>query len=172
MARTQKNMRGRTSKVRGFSMLVHAYFRSPEYAELSPRAVKALVDLSCPYRGGNNGDLCAARKIMLPLGWKSQSQLVKALDELLAKGWITITRMGGKHVARLYAVSFIGIDACGGKLDVSPCSVPSHLWKHERRAPVIAMPRSGRRVIKKDVPLRAVQSEPPCGSMERAKHAY
>ena len=169
--RTQENMRGRTTKVVGFSMLIHAYFQSREYAELSPRAVKLLVALYCQYRGSNNGDLCGAWSIMSKRGWTSRSQLEKALDELLAKGWISMTRQGGKRVPTLYAVSFQPIDHCGGKLDVAPCATPSHLWKRDKRAPVIEIPRSGRRVRKKAVSLDTGQCNPRCGSIQRAVNA-
>ncbi len=172
MARTLEKSKGRSSRARSFSMLIHAYFQSSEYAELSARAVKALIDLYCQYRGNNNGDFCAARKFMLPLGWKSQSQLAKALNELLEKGWITITRQGGRRVATLYAASFLGIDACGGKLDVAACSTPSHLWKRENRQPGAEIQRSGRRVIKKGVNLDTVQCAPCRGSIERAANVH
>lgn len=136
-------------------MLVHEYFRSPEYARLSPRAVKALVDIYTQFRGKNNGDLCAAWTIMAPLGWTSKDQLAKSIEELLADGWIVITRMGGKRVARLYAVTWLGIDYCDGKLDVKPNPVPSMAWRQP--AKVIRLPRP------------TGQSAPPHGSMETAK---
>lgn len=165
-------MKGRSSKTRGFSMLIHAYFQSNEYAELSARAVKALVDLYCQYRGGNNGDLCAAWSIMSKCGWTSRSQLEKALDELLAKGWISVTRQGGRRVPTLYAVSFLGIDACGGKLDVSPCPMPTHLWRRDRRVPLIETPPSDRKVRKKAVSLDTGQCNPRHGAMWRAANAH
>lgn len=171
MARTREQMKGRSSKTRGFSMFVHAYFQSQEYAELSSRAVKALVDLYCQYRGGNNGDLCGAWAIMSKLGWTSRSQLGKALYELLAKGWITVTRQGGRRVSTLYAVSFLGIDPCGSKLDVPYCPTPSHLWKRDNRAPIIEILRSGRKVRKKVVSLDTGQCDPRHGLMERAANA-
>ena len=68
---------------RGFSMLFHDYFTSAEYAAVSPRAVKALLDIYCQFRGSNNGDLCAAWTIMSKRGWTSKDQLDKALRELL-----------------------------------------------------------------------------------------
>lgn len=151
MVSKRERMRGRRDAP-SFSMLIHAYFESPEYAELTARAVKALVDLYCQFRGSNNGDLCAAWATMSKRGWTSHSQLAKALDELLSRGWISITRQGGKHVATLYAVSFLGIDACGGKLDVSACPTPAHTWKHDKREPAIEIPNSGRRVKRKACP--------------------
>src|ERR1039458_1440666 len=164
-------MRGRTSKVISFSMFIHAYFQSWEYAELSARAVKALVDLYCQFRGSNNGDLCGAWSMMSKRGWTSRSQLEKAVDELLAKGWITVTRQGGRRISTLYAVSFLAIDPCGGKLDVSSCPTPSHLWKRDKGAPVIQIPRSRRKVRKKVVSRDAGQCNPQYGSIGRAVNA-
>lgn len=133
-------------------MLVHEYFRSAEYARLSPRAVKALVDLYTQFRGSNNGNLCAAWTLMAPLGWTSKDQLAKALAELLKAGWIVITRQGGRRIPTLYAVTWLGIDRCDGKLDVRPDPVPSHAWR--RAAAVISLPR------------HAGQCAPPHGAME------
>jgi hypothetical protein len=133
-------------------MLIHDYFRSPEYAALSPRAVKALIDLYTHFKGANNGDLCAAWKIMAPLGWTSKDQLAKALQELLDRGWIVITRMGDKRIARLYAVTWLGIDHCGGKLDVRPNPAPSMSWR--RPAKIICLTRS------------TGQTAPPHGSIK------
>src|SRR5687767_5088347 len=103
---SQRTRRGRTRTGKGFSMLVHEYFTSAQYARLSASALKALVDLYTQFRGNNNGDLCAAWKIMVARGWTSKGALSKALQELLDGGWIVITRMGGNRVARLYAVTW------------------------------------------------------------------
>jgi len=115
-------------------MLIHDYFTSPEYAALSSRAVKALVDIYCQFRGSNNGDLCAAWSIMSRRGWTSKDQLAKSVRELLDRGWIEITRQGGRRIPTLYAVTFLGIDKCGGKLDISAHAAPSHLWKSAKLA--------------------------------------
>jgi hypothetical protein len=110
-------------------MLIHAYFSSPEYAALSPRAVKALIDLLTQYRGANNGDLCAAWSIMRKRGWSSKDQLVKAIRELLESGWIIVTRPGGRRITTLYALTFFPIDDCNGKHDVKPMVAPLHYWR-------------------------------------------
>lgn len=159
MSRTRRNTKGRRDSGT-FSKLIHAYFQSPEYAELSPRAVKALIDLYCQYNGFNNGDLCASwtapamgRNRIWPgmraRGWRSKDLLHKALKELLDRGWIVVTRQGGMHYATLYAVSFLGIDSCGNKLDVTPNPVPSHLWKAQNRSEITPVARSLRRVRKR-----------------------
>jgi hypothetical protein len=140
--RTRAKRRGKPGK--GFSMLIHEYFTSAEYAELSPRAVKALVDVYTQFRGNNNGDLAASWSVMKPRGWTSKDQLGKAIAELLDRGWLEATRMGGfdggKHRPRLYAVTWLGIDYCSGKLDVPANPVPSMAWRRRQKAEVL--PRS------------------------------
>ncbi len=135
-------------------MLIHDYFTSPEYAELSPRALKALIDLYCQFRGNNNGDLCAAWSLMSRRGWTSKDQLAKAITELLERRWIELTRQGGRRIPSLYAVTWLGIDDCGGKLDVRPNSVPTNAWKC-RPVPAIAL----------SLPRQPGQSTPPDGAM-------
>lgn len=151
MATRRAKWRGKRSS-KGFSMLVHEYFRSAEYARLSPRAVKALIDLYTQFRGGNNGDLCAAWTVMAPLGWTSKDQLAKAIQELLEAGWVVITRQGGRRIPTLYAVTWLGIDACDGKLDVRPNPVPLMLWRRPVATLALSRPTG--------------QSAPPHGSIE------
>lgn len=158
--RDRKSMKGRRT-TRGFSMLIHDYFRSPQYAALSARAVKALIDLYTQFRGNNNGDLCATWSIMRTLGWTSKDQLGKAIAELEECGWIIRTRQGpasralnGRKPPTLYAVTFLGIDHCGGKLDVQPNPAPSHLWK------TMCPPRPTGHV------------DPPHGAKDEGKQAY
>jgi hypothetical protein len=165
MARTRLRIKGRRES-RSFSKLIHDYFESQQYASLSPRAVKVLVDLYCQYRGNNNGDLCAAKALMAQRGWRSSSQLQKALKELLQRGWIVVTRQGGRHAPTLYAVTFVGIDFCGGKLDVAANPVAGHDWKRANQANVIEFPRSRRGFAKKIATPPADHSGPPQGPIQ------
>lgn len=175
MALTLEKSKGRSSKVIGFSMLIHAYFQSAEYAELSPRAVKLLIDIYSQFRGENNGDLCATLSVMKKVGWKSNDQLQKALAELLATGWITMTRRGGRQKASLYALTTLGIDK-SPKLDchIRPSPTPLHRWKYQNRhgivldgttekvwAQISAQKKSCR-------PVTRYKLEPPHGAMKGA----
>ena len=129
MAHTRERMKGR--RERGtFSMLVHNYFTSPQYAQLSPRALKVLIDLLTQYRGQNNGDLVATWPIMKKLGWTSYDQLYKGIAELKERGWIEISRQGDNRRPTLYALTFLPINECGGKLDIPVTKTASHLWKY------------------------------------------
>jgi hypothetical protein len=50
-----------------------------------------LFDLLAQYRGNNNGDLCAAWKLMQPRGWKSEEISHKAKLQLLDAGLMVET---------------------------------------------------------------------------------
>ena len=166
MARTHGKNKGRRDGP-SFSQLVHEYFQSPQYAALSPRAVKLLIDLYCQFRGTNNGDLTAAWTVMKQRGWTSKSQLQKALVELEARDWILRTRQGSINKASLYAVTFRGIDYCSGKLDagVTPDSRPLHLWKLPRvEAPQAPSGRKVRKSLAHRLDLDTGQSVPHGGS--------
>jgi len=121
-----------------FSAKPHHIFRAnckngtPSPASvLSHMAAHLLDNLTAQFNGTNNGDLSAAPKIMKLYGWNSQGSIHKALAELLALGFIEQTRQGGKNQCSLYAVTWLAIDDCKGKLDVNPTNVASNLWKPE-----------------------------------------
>jgi hypothetical protein len=100
---------------------------------LSHKAAHLLDNLVAQYNGSNNGDLSAAPKIMKLYGWTSQGSVHSALTELLALGFIEQTRQGGRNKCSLYALTWMAIDECGGKLDVPPTKVASNLWKPENK---------------------------------------
>jgi hypothetical protein len=102
---------------------------SQEYAQLRPPAVKLLLDLFAQFRGKNNGDFCAAWKIMRKRGWRSRDTLSRALKELLEAGFIQKTRQGGKNRCSLYAVTWLSINECDDKLDVTATRTPANSWK-------------------------------------------
>lgn len=113
------NNKGRKAKDR-FIGIPFVVYNNEDFKSLSPRALKLLIDLLSQYHGYNNGDLCAARTLMIERGWKSNDQRQKALHELLNKNLIMKTRQGGKKRASLYAITWQSIDECKGKLDISP----------------------------------------------------
>jgi hypothetical protein len=121
----------------GFVPLPHVALRSVEFADLSPFALKALMDLLSQYKGDNNGDLCAAWSVMAKRGWRSRDSLAKGLRELRDKDFITVTRQGGRHCASLYAVNFFDIDWCAGKLEIQ---APTHRFKGSWRRVPTALP--------------------------------
>jgi hypothetical protein len=90
-----------------------------------------LDNLISQFDGKNNGDLSAAPKICKLYGWSSQGSVYSALVELLANGFIEQTRQGGRNQCSLYAVTWLPINECNGKLDVSATKVASNLWRPE-----------------------------------------
>lgn len=114
----------------GFVALPHTVLRSAEFAALSPRAVKLLCDLLAQYKGDNNGDLCAAMKLMKSRGWQGAATISRAVAELRRAEFIVTTRQGGKHKASLFAVTFYSIDWCGGKLEIkAPSRTHMGAWR-------------------------------------------
>jgi hypothetical protein len=139
MADKRQQSKGRRTS-HTFAAMPHNIFRA-DYknkivapaSELSHMAAHLLVNLFAQFDGKNNGDLSAAPKIMELYGWSSRSSVHKALTELLALGFIEQTRQGGRNQCSLYAVTWLAINECGGKLDVKSTSVASNLWKPENR---------------------------------------
>lgn len=137
---SRKRYRGAKDKRESgsFVALPHAVLRSQSFASLRPHAVKLAIDLLAQFKGDNNGDLCAAWTLMKKRGWRSRDTLSKARRELLNAEWIMVTKQGGRHSPTLYALTFYAVDACGGKLDVSPThSSPGSWRKHEPASPVL-----------------------------------
>lgn len=128
MSRTRKKSKGR-SENGGFLGLPHELLNSTNFRNLSAHAVRLLIDIGSQYRGGNNGDLTAAWKIMSARGWKSRDTLNKALTELLHFGMIEKTRHGGRNRCNLFALTWRAIDDCSGKLEVASTTVASGRWK-------------------------------------------
>ena len=112
-----------------FFMVPRAVLESRAYRGVSAKAAKLLLDLGAQYNGYNNGDQCAAWRLMEPMGWRSRDTLGKAKRELLRAGLIERTKQGGLHASTLYAFTWRPIDECSGKLDVSPTRVASALWR-------------------------------------------
>lgn len=110
----------------------HYILRSPQFGELEPWALKLLIELASNYNGKNNGDLSAAYSVLKKRGWRSAGTLNSALKRLLASGWLTYTRHGGRNRCALYAVTWWPIDYCEGKwLEIRAEAVARHSWKTE-----------------------------------------
>ena len=97
-----------------------------------------LWDLAAQYRGDNNGDLCAAWKLMHLRGWKSEETLSKAKRKLLEVGLIVETRKGARpNKCSLFALTWYALDDCKGKLDIAPQSFPRGAYKLKEPHPMI-----------------------------------
>ena len=119
------------SKTPPFVMLRKDVITSEQYANLSYKAIKLLIDVLEQYNGNNNGDLCITMSVMKKKGWRSSGTLHSAKNELSEKGWIVLTRQGGRHKCSLFAVTMHPIDECGGKLEVRSTRTASNLWKRQ-----------------------------------------
>ena len=109
--------------------LPHYLINHRNFQTLSPRATKLLIDIAAQYKGSNNGDLCAPMSLMRERGWRSSDQLFKARKELLDRGLIVTSRQGGLNKCSLFALTWLPIDECQRKLDISSSITPSHLWE-------------------------------------------
>jgi hypothetical protein len=125
----------------GFVAVPFTVLHSPAYARLSPYAVKLLLDIGSQYKGHNNGDLCAAWKIMHPKGWRSEETLAKAKKELLRAGFIAQMRKGHRpNVCSLYALTWCALDP-NEKHDVGAGAFEFAAWRANDPVPPIK-PRS------------------------------
>lgn len=128
MARSRLKARGRREGGTFFA-LPHHVMESDNFRALPGNAIKLLCDFGSQFHGTNNGDMACTWTIMQAMGWRSKSTLYRALDSLVRHGLVEQTRQGGLHQCSLYALTWLAIDECGGKLDVCQTRTPSGLWK-------------------------------------------
>lgn len=133
----------------GFLALPHSVFRSREFRELSPYAVKLLIAVALQHDGRNNGALVVVHSQLREDGFRSKATLYKALEELVARGWLEMTTQGGRHKPSRYALTWRARDVRGEILGAGPAS---HLYRRDRahqRDEGAEMPtRSLRRLVK------------------------
>ena len=151
--RSRWNHKGRAAGP-SFIQIPHYVLDSPQWAELPGYGIKLLMELARQYRGKNNGDLSATLSMLKDRGWRSNATLWKCLHDLEARGWIVMTRQGGRHIGcNLYAVTWWPVDECGGKHQHPVERKPSHLWKNR-----IGTPETGLRKPQK-LDREAVESQ-------------
>lgn len=135
MARNRLKAKGRKESGR-FVALPHAVMDSDDYKSLSGSAMKVLMCLLRQFNGRNNGDLSASFTLANTWGIGSKSTLSKALKELQERDMIICTREGRflrpGGCCALYAVTWLAIDECSGKLEVSSSNVPSRKFSLKR----------------------------------------
>ena len=146
----QKNGKGDGRENGQFVAIPHAVIRSQAWRGLTDKSKVLLVEMCLQYNGRNNGDLCAAPAVMAEFGWKGNSTLPAARQELEQSGLIVLTRQGGKNKPNLYGITWKPIDECGGKLE-HPDAAKTHVaqlgyWRlghnpeTKKRAPKIDSP--------------------------------
>ena len=118
-----------------FAGIPRMVMNNPDYINLKGSAVKLLLELSRQYRGNNNGDLTVAYSVLKHRGFNSKDSIKRACDELLEANLIVRTREGRFSnpggVCALYALSWLAIDECNGKLDVKPSIIPPRKFSLE-----------------------------------------
>jgi hypothetical protein len=110
-----------------------------DFRLLSGSALKVFMMLLYQFRGNNNGDLSATAKMARKWGVASDQTLCKALKELQHANLIFQTRVGmflnpGGRCA-LYALTWLPVDECKGKLDVGPTSTALRKLSLENKLP-------------------------------------
>ncbi|WP_093286134.1 hypothetical protein [Solimonas aquatica] len=131
-----------------FTAIPHAVQDSENWKRCGGTAIKLLCVLARQFNGGNNGDLCAARKVVGPHGFSSPETLLWALRELQHYRLIVQTRQGGLGIGpSLYALTWHAIDECNGKLDCAATSAPPGDWK---QAVTILFKRTPRKLKQED----------------------
>jgi hypothetical protein len=117
------------ARIPPFAAIPRAVIESDEFRELSGNTVKLLVYLAGQYRGANNGDLSTAT-LRKDKRWTSGRTLALALKEAREGNWLLLTRQGGKGIGpSLYALSWLPVDECKGKIDYPPEMVASDAWR-------------------------------------------
>ena len=119
----------RKKGVSPFLLVPIALLNCPKYRALSSSAIKLMYDIASQYNGKNNGDLCAAWKVMRPKGWKSEATLNKAKKELVAAGFIAVTRIGHlPNTCSLYGITWQPLNP-SPKFDYGPNGFPAGEWQ-------------------------------------------
>ncbi|AJC23150.2 hypothetical protein [Pandoraea pulmonicola] len=75
--------------------IYHSLLNSAAWRVLGPSSVKLFIDMRAALTATNNGNLAASLADMKHRGWSSSSTLAKALYELRALGFISVTVQGG-----------------------------------------------------------------------------
>ena len=141
--RLRAKLKGRRDKGT-FGQVPTAVMESANYLKLGHPAKALLLHFAGQFRGSNNGDLSAPLSAR-PAGIASPTTLNRALRQLLHYGLLEVTRPGGSptkggggsHEATLYAVTWLPIDSCSGKLKIPATRLASGKWKVEQSAPLV-----------------------------------
>ena len=149
MSRSKARAQGRREHGR-FAGIPHAVMEHACFTTLGHPAVRLLLELAKQYNGHNNGDLTAAYKVMRKRGWKSRDTVDGAVRELMHHWLILKSRQGGKNACNLYALTWVAVDNCKGKLDLKDTMTPPGDWRlwtptavSDARQPVMGCPADG-----------------------------
>ncbi|GAB1394785.1 hypothetical protein MASR1M60_29490 [Rhodocyclaceae bacterium] len=112
-----------------YTPVPHALLDSAAFLGASTRAKALLFDLLRQHNGGNNGHLQLSVKWLLTRGWTSTDQIQKAKSELLERGLVIKTRLGGLGIGPdQYALTWLNIADFKG-LELRPGSYYPGAWR-------------------------------------------
>ena len=126
-ARKRDRQKGRRS-AGSYAALPHAVLECENFRNCSGTGIKLLLDLTCQYRGKNNGDLAPA---LVRWGPAPEAK-ARALRELVHYGLLVQTKHGSRGTPSLYAITWQAIDHCEGKLEVGATQVAPGTWQEAR----------------------------------------
>ena len=113
---------------RRFIGIPYDVIEHPDFFRANPRCLKLIIYLLRQYNGRNNGDLSVAFSQLKKLGFNSTETIRASVEECIERGLIIRTReakfQNPNSTCALYGVTWLGIDECGGKLEVKPSSKP------------------------------------------------
>jgi hypothetical protein len=94
-----------------FVGIVRSVFDSAAFVALSPHACKLLMELVGQYKGDNNGNLTVAWSVVSKRGWRSRTTLWRCKAELIAAGFVFVTRIGHMpSTCELLALTWFPLD--------------------------------------------------------------
>lgn len=150
----------------------HDVLESIAFIGCSVRAKAMIFELLRQHNGYNNGHFQLALKYLQKRGWKSADQIQKAKTELINRGLIIKTKLGGLSIGPdWYALTWLDITDFSG-LDIQPKEYHRGGWQlMDKLPPPKRVPHSG--IRNNSIPLGGVQSlriVPPGGSCDGALH--
>jgi len=109
MGKGYAKLKGRGAKAQPFIMLRKDIFQSPAWQALRPLSRDAFVFLRSRFNGGNNGTISCSYREMATYLHTSPATAGRAIDDLIDKGFIIITKGAAFNMkqrqARKYALT-------------------------------------------------------------------
>ena len=120
-----------------YTALPHALLDSVAFMGASHIARSLLIDMMRQHTGANNGFIHAAVSWLRKRGWASTGQIQKAKAELIERGLIVRTKLGGLNSGPdLYALTWLEVSNFAG-LDLKPAQYHPGAWSQLNPLPAI-----------------------------------
>ncbi|MCA9358390.1 hypothetical protein KC902_03965 [Candidatus Kaiserbacteria bacterium] len=112
----------------GFSRIPHAVLDSQAFIGLTDRGKSLLFALIRQHNGKNNGHLHLTNQWLASHGWRSASMNKQTIAELVERGLIVTTRLGGLNAGcNWYALTWLSISDFK-ELDISSSNYHKGAW--------------------------------------------